>query len=288
MRSNLNINGMHLDASEKILVSRAKELAERSGYSIGFSDFLSPREQMIFYKTLVAAHCGSNCFFWGGCLGAERRMALVLPDWMLSDAPDNSFIFDPAIDSFIVSLIDSGMDSGEISENVVSVKLSGSTYSTLTHRDWLGSILALGIRREVIGDIAVFSDHEATVFASSKIAEFIADSLTHVKDDKVTASIDTSGTILESPRTFRHLETIVPSLRLDCIVKSLTNLSRSDAADLVKSGKVDVNYFTETDADAEIEPDDILSIHGFGKFIVDRVEGHTKSGRIKLKSRKYI
>ncbi len=288
MKMNMKINGAHLDAAEKILVSRARELAERAGYSAAVSDFLSPREQIIFYQSAASAGAGANCFFWGGCLGAERRCALILPDWMLTDAPSVTSIFDDANETFIAGIIENGIDSGEIGENIIPIKLTGSTYSTLTHRDWLGSILGLGIRRDVIGDIIVYSDSEATVFASAKIAEFITDSLTHVKDDTVSATADTSGAILESLRSFRHYETIVQSMRLDCVVKSLTNLSRADAAELVRAGKVDVNYFTETNVDAEIGGEDVLSIHGFGKYIVDRAEDHTKSGRIKLKSRKYI
>lgn len=283
-----NYNSLSLTDSEKILSAKAKELAERAGYSVTVSDFLSPREQIVFFEAIASVGMAKSCFFWGGCLSAERRVAVILPDWLLTDENDTGAIFSPENEAYICSLIESGSDSGEIQSLIKSVRLRGSGYETLTHRDWLGSILSLGVKREVIGDISVFSDNEATVFVSAKIADYIADSLLHVKNDTVSATVDSAAAIIESPRTFRNYETIVQSLRLDGVVKSLVNISRSDAAELVRGGKVDLNYFTETDVDAEIEPDDILSIHGFGKYIIDRVEGHTKSGKLKIKSRKYV
>lgn len=286
----LSISRQSLSDDEKILASRARELAGRAGYSVVMSDFLSPREQIIFYDAAASAGCASSCFFYGGCVLAERRCAVIIPEWMntCDMKTDAGSIFAPENESFICSLIESGADSGEISGGIKLIRLHGSGYAELTHRDWLGSVLALGIKRDVIGDISVFSGSEAALFASAKIADFIAESLTHVGRDTIKAEIDASGSLLEIPRTFRHYETIVQSLRLDGVVKSLTNLSRSDAADLVRSGKVDLNYFTETNIDAEIEPGDIISVHGYGKYIIDRVEGHTKSGKLKLKSRKYI
>lgn len=283
-----NCNKHPLTDDDRLLAARARELAERAGYSAVVSDFLSPREQIVFFESAAAAGMAQSCFFWGGCLLAERRAAVILPDWMLSGENDTASVFSAENEAFICSLIESGGDSGEIQNSIKLIRLKGSGYSSLTHRDWLGAILSLGIKRDVVGDISVFSDSEAAVFVSSKIADYIADTLTHVKNDTVSASVDESGTIIESPRTFRHYETIVQSLRLDGVVKALVNISRADAADLVRSGKIDLNYFTETDVDAEIAPGDIISIHGFGKYIIDRVEGHTKSGKLKLKSRKYI
>lgn len=286
----LNFNKLSLSDEEKILASRAKELAGRAGYSVVMSDFLSPREQIVFFDAAAQAGRASSCYFFGGCVLAERRCAVILPEWMTDagSGTDPYSVFAPENESFICSLIESGSDSGEISDGIKLIRLHGSGYASLNHRDWLGSVLALGIKRDVIGDIAVFSDSEAALLASSRIADFIADSLTHAGRDTVKAEIDETGSLIEIPRTFRNSETIVQSLRLDGVVKSLTNLSRSDAADLVRAGKVELSYFTETNVDAEIEPGDIITVHGYGKYIIDRVEGHTKSGKLKLKSRKYI
>lgn len=284
---NKKINLSTLNQEEKILVSRAKEMADKADYSIVISDFLTPREQIIFYQSFMSTHSNAACYFWGGAIGCERRCAILLPEWLLNDAPNSASLFDEKNERFIISLIENGLDNEEIKNSINTVNLQGSTYATLTHRDWLGSILGLGIKRYVIGDIAVYSDSNAKVFVKDKMVDFVCDSFTHCKNDTVKATKDSNG-CLEMPRTFKHYETIVQSLRLDCIVKSLTNLSRSEAGDLVKAGNVDVNYFTETDCDTDINEEDILSIHGFGKFVIDGIEGHTKSGKIKLKSRKYI
>jgi RNA-binding protein YlmH len=192
---------------------------------------------------------------------------------------------DESREQYVASLIEN--ETIDISGAIAAVSLNGSDYGSLTHRDWLGAILALGLERHVLGDIAVLDEHRAVVFVKPAIVPFIADTLHHAGSDTVRASAITLPDGFEIPRSFERMEASVASPRLDGVVRALTNLSRSDAASLVLAGDVELNYFPEEKTDAPVEDGDILSIRGYGKYIIDSANTVTRRGRNRLVARKY-
>ena len=265
-------------------MARAAELVRREAYDVVFSDFLTPREQRLFYAAAFAEGQADRLFFYGGAAGAERRMAVLVPDWLLAEVPAGD-PFSCERESFFLSLLENGV--ADASGAVCAVSLTGSEYGNLTHRDWLGAILALGLERHVLGDIAVLDARHAVAFVRAKIAPFLVENLSHAGADTVRAALAELPAGFEIPRSYERVEVTVASPRLDGVVRALTGLSRADAAALVKAGDVEVNYFPVQDADAPVDDGDILSVRGFGKYVIDSANTVTRRGRNRLIARKY-
>ena len=274
-----------LDDGSRRLMARAAELVRREAYDTAFSDFLTPREQRLFYAAAAQEGHADRLFFWGGAPGAERRCAVLVPDWLLSDVP-LADPFSEEREQYLSSLAENEVI--DLSGAVSAVRLSGTAYGSLSHRDWLGSILALGLERHVLGDIAVLDDHTAVAFFTARIAPFVAENLLHAGNDTVRAELFRVPAGFEIPRNFERMELSVASPRLDGVVRALTGLSRADANALVKAADVELNYFPEENADAPVSDGDTLSIRGYGKYIIDFACGVTRRGRNRLSARKYL
>lgn len=275
----------NLDDAGRRLMARAAELVRREAYDIAFSDFLTPREQRIFYAAAAQEGHADRLFFWGGAPGAERRCAVLVPDWLLGDVPLCD-PFSPEREQYLASLAENEVI--DLSAAASAVRLTGTPYGSLTHRDWLGAILAQGLERHVLGDIAVLDEHTAIAFFTPRIAAFIAENLVHAGNDTVRAEETVLPAGFEIPRNFERIELSVASPRLDGVVRALTGLSRADANALVKAADVELNYFPEENADAPVSDGDTLSIRGYGKYIIDSACGVTRRGRNRLSARKYV
>ena len=92
----------------------------------------------------------------------------------------------------------------------------------------------------------------------------------------------------EIPRKYETVSVTAATPRIDGVVRALTNLSREDAADLVRAGMVERNYNPVLDVDRQIQPGDVLTIRGYGKYRVDKTDEETKRGRRRILCRKYV
>lgn len=158
-------------------------------------------------------------------------------------------------------------------------------FVTLTHRDFLGSVMALGIERNRIGDMIV-KDNCCYFPVHEEITTYILASLNKVRN--VTCSCELITEENEIPKVNYEEKNInINSLRLDCLVSSIANVSRNEANALLSGGKVLVNYYIDTEKSREIKLESKLTIRGYGKFIIKEILGNSKSGRIKLKIYKF-
>lgn len=263
----------------------AASLAEKLEYDFTYSRFLSPAEQVEFFLSVADSSVRRRLFFFGGCASCDRRRAVFIPSYTeLPPIGTVSDIFSPEREDELSSLL---RDMGE-SAGISPVHVKGSSFCTLSHRAYMGSVLGLGIDRSVIGDIAVTGDHSAVIFADSKIASFIEGSLTKVARDTVKCKIAPVSDDFVIPRTFATVNTIAGSDRADCIVAALANVSRSEAKTLFSQGHVELNYVSSVEPDASVTPGDIISVRGCGKFIIDSFDGASRSGRLKFSARKYL
>ena len=280
---------MKTSENRSVSVSRALDMLRASEYEVAVTDFYSPGEIMEIYAELCTVAGGAQrCFFWGGAVGAERRAAVFLPEWyMPDDAPKHSMPNDAERCAFFAAYLEEHPEiADEIPIRTLSVK--GSSFRELGHRDYMGSILSLGIDRSVVGDIAVVSPSEAVVFVSSRIAPYIESELTKIGRDGVSVTDAKTDPVWEIPRRFCDMPVVVSSPRLDGIVKAITGKSREDAADLVRSGLVELSYAVTDNVSAEVKEGDVISVRGYGKFLVGAVTGETKSGRLRINCRKYM
>ena len=236
--------------------------------SVAVSLFLSPRE--LYFAEQYQREQGIAFLSFGGCEGTERQRLYLLPDYMEDvTSPEG--------------LLDYGYDHG-----IRTLEILGSGYRRLTHRDFLGSLLGLGLERGVIGDICLVDEFGGYAFVDAAIAPFITESLTKVASDTVKVRETTL------PADFQVLRRTVPILdtvaspRLDAVVAALCSCSREQASSAVQSGLVELNYRTEEKGDRAVMPPAMISVRGQGKFRVLAVSELTRKGRIRLVAEKYL
>lgn len=152
------------------------------------------------------------------------------------------------------------------------------------HRDFLGAVMALSLKREAVGDILV-EEGKAYLYLTGPAADVVLTQLTQA--GKV-------GLICREPlswgsasRQYEKVEGSLSSLRLDCVVALLTGLSRSAAAELITGGQIALDGQTECSRIRLVRPGEKISIRGTGKFIYDSETGLSKKGRLRVQFRKY-
>jgi len=288
---------MELTKEEELLCARAAELAENGTYAVTATPFLTPRERLAVHDSLCRSGWIQHCFWWGGYIGAERTCGIFVPEWYLPEevpaaAGGYAGAFAADRNTFFAGLLaDNTALANEVPICALSVK--GSGFASLTHRDFMGGILSLGIERDVIGDIVVLSagentmPAEALVFAAGHICSYLEESLTQIGRDSVSAK-RTVYSVNEIPeKRYEPIAVTVSSPRLDGIVKAITGMSREDAAEFVRRGLAELNYQC-AQVDKTVCPGDTLSLRGYGKYRIDTTDTETRRGRIRVTGRKYV
>lgn len=286
MHNKENAGGFLCTDEERLLISRATELSERSEKNAVALSFLTPGEQRLVFSEMERKGRADRVFFWGGYFGAERRKAIFLPSWLELERCRFPLFSKEREEHFLSGLCDMGMDS-ILTDYIRAVKLSGSGYNTLSHRDFLGALMALGIKRNVLGDICIF-DFGAVAFCDNKTCGFVAEELKNAGRDSIRCELISVDGDFSPERKFDEIATTVASARLDGAVRALCNISRDDALQLVCQGSVELNYFIEKEPDCSVREGDVISVRGRGKYIIDRIGELTRRGRIRLLARKYV
>ncbi len=224
-----------------------------------FLGFLS--EDEAGYVGLLAKKNNINVVFYGGYDNAERTYAGFFPRRLCDE--DNFDLFQISSLSFIFRKSD-----------------------ILTHRDFLGSLMALGIERDTIGDILV-ENGRAVVFLNSKIADFVKTNVTKV--GRVGVSVDFGYTNpLPQKGELKEITLTVASQRIDAMVSALIGISRTSACELIESGMVVINSATVEKITTLVSSGAVISVRRYGKFNITEIGGTTKKGRIIIKASKYI
>ena len=249
--------------SNDSFINRINELAERA-YSESrflFTDFLDMSQLSTFYAfERELAYAGTAVF--GGTEGCERCMVRFGSPELLG--------YDEA---FPIDLL-------KISP--VQKKFADA----LTHRDFLGSVIGLGIERTKLGDIMV-RDNEGYIFVSSNISEYIIENLSYVKHTNVqVARCDEIPEAL-SPK-FSEESIIVSSNRLDAVIARVYNMPRDLAVRNISEGKVFVSGRQMTGNARSLKEGETVSVRGKGKFIFDGEGGHTRKDKVYVRIRRYV
>jgi RNA-binding protein YlmH len=264
------------DESYELLAARVGDLLHRAeGGSVAVLPFLNPRDVRRAERALSEYGARGQAWFWGGYPGAERACLVLLPDYLVACLPNGRVTEED--DGALAELL-----AEEIAEAVRAVRVQGSGYRVLSHRDYLGSILGLGLERDALGDVAVQNEHEAVVFCSHRIAAFLIGNLEKVASDTVRCKPYTVGEGFTDGRRYRPISDTVASARLDCVVAALTNLSRDDAQRLIRTGLVEVDFEPEERVDTHLTPPTTLSVRGYGRFVLRAFDGETRKGRLRL------
>lgn len=247
---------------ENRLKKRFAELAEKS-YQQNiylFTGFLGSGEQTLFYRTAPQfAHVPYTLF--GGNNACERLMVRFGNADMMGYEED-----------FPIVCLQIRPTAPKFAED-------------LTHRDYLGALINLGIERSTMGDIFV-AEKEAFVYCQESMAEYICGNLTRVRHTLVLCS-----RVEQIPdEALPHLvekSVNVASERPDVILSGVYNLSRSQSIELFRSGKVFVNGCLCENNSGQPKPGDIISLRGYGRFVYGGVVYETKKGRYAVKVEVY-
>ena len=245
---------------EQILAGRLSDLANTC-YNRNipvFSGFLNLNEQSVL-NSMRKELSQVILITWGGYEYAERRLAVFLP-------------YEGC--------------AYRLPVEVIRVEADKRFAANLTHRDFLGALMKLGIERSLLGDI-IISDGAAYVFCLEKIAGFIAENLTRVRNDHVTC---TRGCTLEegfSP-AFREITGSVASLRLDAVISLAFNESRSHSVGYIEDGLVFVNGRLITTNAYNLKEGEIISVRGKGRFKYMYTKSETKKGRYMVVLNLYV
>lgn len=223
------------------------------------TDFLNLNEQTIFHS-ISGTLPPVRFVLSGGFESSERKVVCFLPSYEEepSELPYECLKISPANRKF--------------AEN-------------LTHRDYLGAIMNLGIERSMIGDI-VIKDQDAYTFVMKKMCGYLEENLTSVRHTSVmVCRVEDAGEILKPE--FEEITGTVSSVRLDSIVALCGRLSRTKAAEYITAEKVFVNGQTVVQVSRGLKNGEILSIRGIGKFRYAEEGSQTKKGRTVVTLLKY-
>ncbi len=264
--SNMNNDKEELFFKKRLLDSA--QLAYRKEIVV-YSDFLGLAEQNLFYTALREfPPIGYSCY--GGTGDAERFC--IRFDGTKNFAALTQLPLDEE-EAFPVACI-------EITPS--ALKFS----DTLTHRDFLGALMHLGITRAKLGDIYVKSN-TAYLFCADSIAEFICNELFQIKHTTVHCELVTPEAELFAPE-FKEISCTVASLRLDACVAAAFQSSRGTTSGYIDAGKTYVNGKLSLKAGLQLEEGDIVSVRGLGRFFIAEIRNQTKKGRTAILIKKYI
>lgn len=249
------------DASDKNIafarIEDAIRICEKRGI-LKCSEFFSPDIVCAAQKMIPS---GVNAFFYGGYDDAERQIFVAYPDYMTRDEA--------------------------ISEaQLYAAVITPSSFAKLSHKDYLGSVMSLGIERDRIGDI-VADEKGAAVFCKKEIAEYISENLIKIGSGGVSVEAKRADECELPKAQFEDLKCFLSSYRLDCAVAALANISRSEAASYIKNEFVKVNHEIRLQNSDTVKIGDMISIRRHGRFILYEEGGKSKKGRTFVNVKKY-
>lgn len=262
--------------------------------------FLSLEEQSI-YHALEREYKTAEHFLFGGGEESDRCIAFFLPDYMDRETAE--------AESIAV---------------IIAAAVNARYADELTHRDFLGALMNLGIERELVGDIRVFKpgkeqaakaagtdtdphnkscrfftdktgrkcEPTAVIYVRADMAEYISRELTKVRHTDINCTVlslnEFKETGIGGMQEFEFLHVNVASERVDAVIAALYRVSRQKAADVINAERVYINGRIAQAAGKLLKEGDRVSVRGTGKFIYDGVNGTSKKGRLYADIRRFV
>ncbi|MBQ0004378.1 MAG: hypothetical protein KBS68_00775 [Clostridiales bacterium] len=246
---------------DELTISRIQDIIERTENNayLNSTGFLDSHEQALARRVLRTTS-EFETFLWGGYDDADRRIVVSRPTTY--ECPYHDLLA------------------------VIRVEVPKGA-RRLTHRDYLGSILSLGIERRVIGDILV-NENGADIICLSEIMDYLLNEYRQIGRNEIKATQSTLDDLRLPELRKEIIRETVPSTRLDNVVSSAFKISRSNAVNAIKSGIVSVDHIEAVKPDQRLEDGAVLVLKGKGKAVLREVGGESKKGRIWIIIDKYV
>lgn len=251
----------YTDYDDRLLVNKVLDLAEfcRRNFSYRISSFLDPRQQKLT-EELLTKEREVSFYLDGGLENSERKLCIIYHE-------------------------DYDIKQLEKPYEIIEFSWYNKANKKPSHRDFLGSIIGSGIKREMLGDI-MLQETTAYVVCTEEISSHILFNIDRVGSIPVKSKLAEQIDLAEEKE--RIINDTVASLRLDNIIGAGFGLSRTKAAELIKGGKVRVNW-EETDQTSKlIKQSDVISLRGKGRIILEEIAGTTKKDRIRVTIKKFV
>jgi len=249
-----------MDPEEEYLKKRFIDLSKRAEDRniVTFSNFLNLNELNIFHQAGKELYSSFQAF--GGYDYAERQMVAFIPDAL-------SYVWEYPMEA-------------------VQFTPSHPKYAeALTHRDVLGALMNLGIKREMLGDILML-DSSIVLFCADSVTDFVIEQCSKIRRTNVDAQRISTADFQYQPK-FVEKDGIVSSLRLDTILADICKLPRSAAQKIISEGNAFINSKKIQQNDYHCQNGDILSVRHVGRFQIGTTDRVTKKGRIRYHYKVY-
>lgn len=254
---------------DKLLISKMLDKIElsKSKNKIENTDFLDMYQKHLLEKILKQEKV-KNYIISGGTEDTERNAIIFYPEKLKEVVNINYKKILPIV--------------------CIRINLPKEMYGKYSHRDYLGGLIKLGIKREKIGDIFVFEDG-ADILVLDEISKFLLNnisSLTRFSKSKIE-KIDIED-IRKKEINKEEIKIITSSMRLDCVVSELLKTSRGKAEEIIREQRVFVNFENVDKLTKQIKEKDLITIRGKGRFEIEKIEGTTRNERIRLIVNKFV
>ncbi len=258
------LNGINIESTQhKLSLSRFLDGVERvlKNHTTEFTKFLSPDLLGDFFYILEGIR-DVNYSIFGGYEDSEYSILAVYPDYI------------------------EGIELSEFPISMGVIKTKGDM-DKITHRDVLGSIMGLGISRDIIGDIIILDDR-IQVMLLNEMSDYLFSSLNKIGRQNIEIRIMPTSEFKAKRVEYKSIYTTVKTLRVDALISAAYGLSRSKSSDLIKGKKVKVQYRYINSISKELSEGDMVSVRGYGRFILSEVASKTKKDRVRVTINKVI
>ena len=236
-----------------------KEQARSTKNIPTFTKFLTPA-QAGMCENLARKLKITDYTFFGIDDEAERKICIFAPDYMDADMLKE--------------------------EALVLIRCTKSPKDTLTHRDYLGSLIGLGIVRETVGDIFVH-ERGADIVVLPEIKEFILIHFSRAGRKEISVEVITHSEI-DTGLSQGVIKTgSISSLRADCVIAEIWGMSRTLSKEAIDQGRFILNGYECKKPDKEIAEGDKLNLRGKGKAHFLEITGTSKKGKLRYKAEKF-
>ncbi|WP_134700287.1 RNA-binding protein [Ammoniphilus sp. YIM 78166] len=247
----------HFRPEERPFIEKALDWLEgvNHRHEPRLTDFLDPRQQNVL-KNLAARFPDLSLSPFGGYAQAERCRVFIHHDY-----------WEPEQEDFALTPL--------------RITSSAPSFSQLKHKDFLGSLTGVGLKRDKYGDI-LLHQNEVQIIVAKEIASYVLLNLNQVHRSSVHLESMRLEELIPSSEEWKELHLTVSSTRADVVAGDVFRLSRSKILPPIRAGHLKVNWMVVDSPSYPLREGDMVSLRGYGRFKVIKDEGVTRKGNTRL------